>query len=65
MVSIGGTGSVWDGTGRYLVVLGQYKAVRVDMMLLGDVPFKKYNVYWMATSDVPWRQAVIRYLLRE
>ena len=31
-----GTGSVEGGTGWYLVVLGQYSAVRVDMMLLGQ-----------------------------
>ena len=27
-----GTGSVWGGTGWYLVVLGQYRAVRVDIL---------------------------------
>ena len=31
-----GTGSVQAGTGWYLVVLGQYREVRVDMMLLGQ-----------------------------
>ena len=33
-----GTGSVEGGTGWYLVVLGQHRAVRVDicMMLLGQ-----------------------------
>ena len=28
---LGGTGSVWSGTGLYLVVLGQYMAVLVDL----------------------------------
>ena len=27
---LGDTGSVWGGTGWYLVVLGQYRAVLVD-----------------------------------
>ena len=31
-----GTGSVEGGTGWYLVVLGQYRAVRFDMMLMGQ-----------------------------
>ena len=28
---LGGTGSVWGVTGKYLVVLAQYKAVLVDI----------------------------------
>ena len=32
----GGTGSVWGGICWYLVVLGQYRAVRFDMMLMGQ-----------------------------
>ena len=33
---LGGTGSVWGGICCYLVVLGQYRAVRFDMMLMGQ-----------------------------
>ena len=40
---LGGSGSVWSGTGWYLVVLGQYGAVLVDT--------KGYSVirrqYWL------------------
>ena len=51
-LTLGGTGSVWSGYGWYLVVLGQWKAVLVDMymMVLGQYTAVQVGTWWYWVS---------------